>query len=205
MAAVCRFHIDSLSRADILVVVDAELIVYASQVAAREVLLVTASAALEHHFVQHLVVFLRVARQVRRGVGAQMRQIHRVRRQGVVKVARALLIPNAAGFAIVALAVRLVEVVVVHRVGAWNGERFGHDGRLRRHGSEAAIFVGASERVSLAQVALARARIPALGARSAVALDHLRVLLNKLSDWHLGRAQELPVHRRNLLTIVLAP
>ena len=47
--------------------------------------------ALEHHLVEHLIVFLGVAGEAR---CTQVCQIHGVARQWVVKVAHALLISN---------------------------------------------------------------------------------------------------------------
>ena len=86
--------------------------------------------ALEHHLVEHLVVLLGVAGETGR---AQVRQIHGVARQRVVKVAHALLIPDGSRLAIrrgrVAaaplLARRLVQVVV--RVVAGNRETLRHN------------------------------------------------------------------------------
>ena len=77
-----------------------------------------------------------------------MRQINCVRSKWILEVTHALLIANATSLAIIALATRLVQVVVCSG-GARNGEGLGHDGGLGGHGSEATIFMITTERVPL--------------------------------------------------------
>lgn len=68
------------------VVVAAQLAVDPAQVAARQVLLLAPTPALEHHLVKNLVIFLG---------GGSLSQVHRVRSQWVVKVGYPLRIPDA--------------------------------------------------------------------------------------------------------------
>lgn len=93
----------------------AQLVVDTAKVVACKVLLLAAGATLEHHLVKHFIVLLGIA-------GGDLSEIHRLRCQGVVKVASPLLDGNAARFAVAALRYVRVRLVV------WNGESFSHDG-----------------------------------------------------------------------------
>ena len=79
-----------------------QLAIDATQVATRKVFLVPSAPSLEHHLVEHLVIFLRVTSQIRLLIIApKMRQVYRVRCQRIIKVAYALMIPNAARLRVV--------------------------------------------------------------------------------------------------------
>lgn len=78
-----------------------------------------------------------------------MTEVERLGVQSVVEVAHSLLVPNA--LRLTTHILRLGVVDVAHVLAGRHGKGFGHDGRLRRHGSEASLVVSA-EGIPVAQL-----------------------------------------------------
>ena len=103
----------------VVVVCASQLAVDTAQVAAGQVLLLPALPSVEHHLVQHLLVFVRG--RVLLLLLLLLGEVHRVRVQRVVEVAHPLLVADALGLS------RRLLVEVAIGLGAGDGERLGHN------------------------------------------------------------------------------